>query len=204
MTPQHVGERFLEFGAADGVELDVGVVHLGLVVGPLADLRRGTLSFEFCGFGVDAGALVTLGGEEPDKVAAPGQELLDPLPTCRRQKRDLFGNELGSDLVVEPDEYGCDCVDVATRDRPVRQRRFEQWHRIAGRNPLVDDRRVASGALPGVVEQRLRRLRTTLSRQLTGPAGTGDIDRIEPGPHRPRAAHDRRHFVAVSDVRFSR
>ena len=132
VAAEHVGQGLLEFGAADRVELDVGVMHPGLVVDPLADLGRGSLSFEFCGFGVGPAALVALGGEEPDQVPAPGQELLDPFPTCRGQQCGLFGDELGTDLVIQPDQHRGDGVDMPARDltrRPTPLRTSASHHR---------------------------------------------------------------------------
>ena len=104
----------------------MGVLHAGFAIGPLADPRRCPLPFQHRHFGVGAGLLITLGGQEPHQVAAPGGELLHPVAAGGGQQGVLLGDQRRSDLVVETGQHRRDRVEVTGGDLPGRQRRFEQ------------------------------------------------------------------------------
>jgi hypothetical protein len=109
---QHVGQALLQLRTAHRVELDVGVVHVGLLVGPLTNLGRRPLPFQYGGFGVGTGALVALGDQEPHQIPTPVTELAHRLPFRRPQQRHLLGDELGTDLVVQSLQRRSDGVDM--------------------------------------------------------------------------------------------
>ena len=180
----------------------MGVVHPGVVVDPLADLRRGTLSFELGGFGVDTGIPVTLRDQTLGQVAAGAVEHDDPLPGRRHQQLCLIPDEHGADFGVETTQHPGHRIDMVTRDHTGRQRVLERRHRVTGMTTTGDPHGVTGRTLALVTEQRLGRLGLPGRRQFRRAPRATHLDRRQPRPQLTRPAHDHRHLVTIRHRRI--